>query len=137
MNTMPFLYHPLVVHFPVALWLTSFLLNVLFAYKKEPFFGTASRDRMGLGLLAAVVSIVAGFMDYVPLVREGIGQAFVDRHNVHGLLAYLTTSLYAGLLATRWRWPRMPPALSLGGAVGGAVPVDVAGDLGGEIRRVM
>ncbi|TMI76838.1 MAG: DUF2231 domain-containing protein [Bacillati bacterium ANGP1] len=137
MNSMPFLYHPLVVHFPVALWLTSFLFDVLFAYKKEPFFATASRYLMGLGLLAAVVSIVAGFMDYVPLVREGIGQAFVDRHNVHGLLAYLTTLLYAGLLATRWRWPRMPQALSLGGAVVAAMLVSVTGYLGGEIRRVM
>ena len=134
---MPFLYHPLVVHFPVALWLTSFLFDLLFVFKKESFFSTASRYLIGLGVLAAGAAIVSGFVDYIPLVREGIGQAFVDRHNVHGLLAYATTVLYAGLFATRWRWPRMPQPLSLGAAIAGAVLISATGYLGGEIRRVM
>jgi len=134
---MPFLYHPLVVHFPVALWLTSFLFDLLFVLKKESFFSTASRYLIGLGVLAAGAAIVSGFVDYIPLVREGIGQAFVDRHNVHGLLAYATTVLYAGLFATRWRWPRMPQPLSLGAAIAGAVLISTTGYLGGEIRRVM
>ena len=134
---MPFLYHPLVVHFPVALWLTSFLFDLLFVFKKESFFSTVSRYLIGLGVLAAGAAIVSGFVDYIPLVREGIGQAFVDRHNIHGLLAYATTVLYAGLFATRWRWPRMPRPLSLSGAIVGAVLISATGYLGGEIRRVM
>src|SRR2546428_1481032 len=36
--TMPLLFHPLVVHFPVALWLTSFLFDLLGLWKKESFF---------------------------------------------------------------------------------------------------
>ncbi len=134
---MPFLYHPLVVHFPVALWLTSFLFDLLFAVKKESFYATASRYLIGFGVLAAGVAILAGFIDYVPLVREGIGQAFVDQHKVHSLLAYCTTVAYGGLLVTRWRWPRMPQALSLGAAVVAAALISVTGYLGGEIRRVM
>src|SRR5437867_13139552 len=134
---MPFLYHPLVVHLPVALWLPSFLLDLLFVVKKESFCSTVSRYLSGLGVLAAGVAIVSGFVDYIPLVREGIGQAFVDRHNIHGLLAYATTVLYAGLFATRWRWPRMPRPLSLSGAIVGAVLISATGYLGGEIRRVM
>lgn len=134
---MPFLYHPLVVHFPVALWLTSFLFDLLFALKKESFFATAARYLIGLGVLAAGVAIASGFVDYIPLVREGIGQAFVDRHNVHGLLAYATTALYGGLFAMRWRWRRMPQPLSLGASLVGAVLISATGYLGGEIRRVM
>lgn len=134
---MPFLYHPLVVHFPIALWLTSFLFDVLFAYKQDPFFATASRYLMGLGVLTAGGSILAGFMDYVPLVAQGVGQAFVDRHSVHSLLAYGTTALYTGLLAARWRWPQMPRVLSLGAATVAAMLISITGYLGGEIRRVM
>lgn len=134
---MPLLYHPLVVHFPVALWLTSFLFDVLFTWRKQPFFGMVSRYLIGLGLLGAAVAIVAGFVDYVPLVAQGIGQAFVDQHRVHSLLAYVTTALYAGLFVTRWRWQRLPRALSLAAAVAGAVLISVTGYLGGEIRRVM
>jgi uncharacterized membrane protein len=134
---MPLLYHPLVVHFPVALWLTSFLFDVLFAVKRQPFFAAVSRSLVGLGVLGAGLSIGAGFVDYVPLVASGIGQAFIDQHRVHSVLAYVTTALYAGLFLARWRWARLPPALSLAAALVGAVLISVTGYLGGEIRRVM
>lgn len=134
---MPLLYHPLVVHFPVALWLTSLLFDVAAAWKKEPFFATMSRYLIGLGLAGAAVSISAGFVDYVRLVAGGIGQAFIDQHGVHSTLAYVSTALYAGLFVARWRWARFPPALSLAGAVAGAVLISVTSFLGGEIRRVM
>ena len=134
---MPLLYHPLVVHFPVALWLTSFLFDVLFAVKKQPFFAAVSRFLVGLGVLGAGCSIGAGFVDYVPLVASGVGQAFIDQHRVQSVLAYVTTALYAGLFLARWRWGRLPQGLSLSAAVVGAVLISVTGYLGGEIRRVM
>ncbi len=134
---MPLLYHPLVVHFPVALWLTSFLFDVLFTWRKQPFFGMVSRYLIGLGLLGAAVAIIGGFVDYIPLVAQGVGQAFVDQHRVHSRLAYVTTALYAGLFVARWRWQRLPRGLSLATALAGAVLISVTGYLGGEIRRVM
>src|SRR5574337_1331867 len=88
---MPLLFHPLVVHFPVALWLTSFLFDVLGLRRKQPFFAAVSRYLIGLGLLGAAVSMAAGFVDYGALVAGGIGQAFVDQHRVHSTLAYGTT----------------------------------------------
>jgi len=134
---MPYLYHPLVVHFPVALWVTSFLFDVLFAWRKQSFFGLAARYLIGLGLLGAGIAIIAGFVDYIPLVAQGVGQAFIDRHGVHSLLAYVTTALYAAAFLARWRWRRLPLGLSLGAALIGAVLISVTGYLGGEIRRVM
>ncbi len=134
---MPLLYHPLVVHFPVALWLTSFAFDLLASWKKDAFFATGSRYLIGLGLLGAGVSIISGFVDYLPLVAEGIGQAFVDQHKTHSLLAYLTTVLYGGIFVGRWRWRRMPPSVSIGAALVAAALISVTGYLGGEIRRVM
>jgi len=134
---MPLLFHPLVVHFPVALWLTSFLFDVLSLWRKQPFFAAVSRYLIGLGLLGAAVSIAAGFADYFPLVASGIGQAFVDQHRVHSTLAYGTTAAYAGLFVARWRWTRLPSSLSLTASLAGAVLISVTSYLGGEIRRVM
>jgi uncharacterized membrane protein len=134
---MPFLYHPLVVHFPVALWLTSFLFDVLHAQTRDRFFASASSSLIGLGLLGAIVSIIAGFVDYVPLVAEGIGQAFVDRHRLHSLLAYATTLVYAGMWLARWRWKATPTGMHLAAALVGAVLISLTGWYGGEIRRVM
>jgi uncharacterized membrane protein len=106
-------------------------------WKKQPFFVAVSRYLLGLGILGAAVSIAVGFVDYVPLVATGIGQAFIDQHRVHSTLAYVTTALYAGLFVARWRWARLPSVLSLGAALVGAVLISVTSYLGGEIRRVM
>ena len=134
---MPLLFHPLVVHFPVALWLTSFLFEMLGLWKKQSFFAAVSRYLIGLGLLGAAVSVAAGFADYVRLVAGGIGQAFVDQHRVHSTLAYGTTALYTGLFVARWRWARLPSSLSLAASLVGAVLIGATSYLGGEIRRVM
>ena len=134
---MPFLYHPHVVHFPVALWLTSFLFDIGYATTRDRFYATASRLLIGLGLLAAVVSTVAGFMDYIPLVKQGIGSAFVQLHRVHSVLAYASTVLYALLFFTRRRGRGMAAGPYLAGALLGAVLITATGYLGGEIRRVM
>src|SRR3970040_2191582 len=100
---MPFLWHPLVVHFPVALWLTSFLFYLLYLRTSERFYATAPRYLIGFGLLGALVAVVSGFMDYRPLVAQGIGQAFIDQHQLHSRLAYGSTVLYAGMFFLRWR----------------------------------
>lgn len=134
---MPFLYHPLVVHFPVALWLTSFFFDVLYAGTRERFYTMTSRYLIGLGILAALVAIVLGFVDYRPLVAQGVGQAFIDRHRVHSLLAYASTLVYAGIFLLRWRGRQASAAAYVGMAAVGAVLIAVTGYLGGEIRRVM
>lgn len=134
---MPFLWHPLVVHFPIALWLTSFLFDVLHARTADRFFATGARYLIGLGLLGAAAAAVSGFVDYRPLVAQGIGQAFVDQHGVHSLLAYGTTALYGALFVLRWRVPALTPRVSLPLATAGAALIAVTAYLGGEIRRVM
>lgn len=134
---MRLLYHPLIVHFPVALWLTSFLFDLMYARTRQTFFTTASNYLIGLGLLSAVASVISGFVDFIPLVREGVGQAFVDRHRVHSLTAYAASIVYLGILITRWRWRPRSTVAYLWPALLGAVLIAIAGYLGGEIRRVM
>lgn len=134
---MPFLYHPLVVHFPVALWLTSFLFDLGYAATRDRFYATASRLLIGLGLVGAVGAIISGFVDYLPLVNQGVGTAFVAQHRTHSLLAYGATVVYAVLFVTRARGRGMATGPYLGGALLGAGLIAAVGYLGGEIRRVM
>lgn len=134
---MPFLWHPLVVHFPVALWLTSVVFDIQFARTADRFYASASRWLIGLGLLAAAVSIVAGFMDYRPLVAQGVGQAFIDQHRVHSLVAYATTLLYTVMFVIRWRGRAISRGIYLAMALVAAGLIAATGYLGGEIRRVM
>ncbi len=134
---MPFLYHPWVVHFPIALWLTSALFDLLYLRGGDLFFSRASRCLIGLGLLGAVVSIVFGFVDFRPLVAEGIGQGFVNKHRLHSTFAYASTIVYLVSFVLR----RLRPTLSRGAValllVLGVGLIVAAGWFGGEVRRVM
>ncbi len=134
---MGFLWHPLVVHFPVALWLTSLLFDFVFFKTRDRFFATTSRYLMGLGVLGAGVAIGLGFVDLTQLVAGGVGQALVDQHQLHSRLAYSSTTVYTALFIARWRWRTMPPVLSVGLAILGAALISATAWFGGEIRRVM
>ena len=134
---MRFLFHPMVVHFPVALWLISFVFDLLYAAKRQRFFASVSAYLIGFGLVGAAVSIVLGFVDYIPLVAEGVGQAFVDRHRVHSYVAYGSTAAYTAIFLARWRWRVMPMAVYVGTAGVAAVLIFLTALLGAEIRRVM
>lgn len=134
---MPLLFHPLVVHFPVALWLTSVLSDALYLRSGERFYFRASLYLIGLGLLGAVVSIITGFVDLAPLVREGIGQAFLDRHRGHSLVSYAATAVYAASFLLRWRRPATGRGLLFILMVVGGALIAYTGWLGGELRMVM
>jgi uncharacterized membrane protein len=134
---MPLLYHPLVVHFPVALWLTSALFDALYLRSGERFYFRASLYLIGLGLLGAVVSIITGFVDLAPLVREGVGQAFLDRHRGHSLMSYAATAVYAGSFLVRWLRPSARRGLLFILMVVGGALIAYTGWLGGELRMMM
>jgi uncharacterized membrane protein len=134
---MPLLYHPLIVHFPVALWITSALFDLLYARTGERFHLRAAQFLIGLGLAGAAVSIATGFIDYAPLVREGAGQAFIAKHRTHSVLAYAATVLYAVSFYLRWTRPQLGRgALWLLAALG-AILIGATGFIGGELRMVM
>lgn len=134
---MQILFHPLAVHFPVALWLTSALFDLLYVRRGDPFHFRAARGLIGLGLLGAAVSIATGIADALPLAAQGVGQAFVDRHRVHQAFAYLSTLLYATSFLIRWRRPDVGSTVLGALMVAGAILIAVTGWLGGELRLVM
>lgn len=134
---MRYLWHPLIVHFPIALWLTSLFFDLLYLKTRDRVFATTSRYLLGLGVLGAAGAIMLGFVDFIPLVAGGVGQAFVDLHGIHSKLAYTATGVYSVLFLARWRWPQMPTSLSVRLAILAAALISATAWFGGEIRRVM
>ncbi len=134
---MPFLVHPLVVHFPVALWLTSAVFDVLYLRSGDRGHLRASQWLVGLGLVGAAASVVSGYVDYLPLVAQGIGQAFVAQHRLHQLVAVAATAVYLASFLVRWRRPALSRGALVALMVVGAVLIAATGYIGGELRRVM
>lgn len=133
---MIFLFHPLIVHFPVALWLTSALFDLLFLWRRDQRYATMARSLIGLGLITAGPAIIAGWVDLQRQVELGVGQGIVIQHRLHSYLAYGATAAYLAVFLGRWRRPSVP-RWTLALSLLGALLVGAAGWAGGELRRVM
>lgn len=131
-----FLFHPPVTDFPIALWITALLFDLLYWRRPAELYRSIGTWLVALGLVAAPVAVATAFYDFLRLQREGVGAAFVTRHTAHSLLAYAATALYALNLLVRLKAPRARGWVLALSAVGAAVVVAV-GYLGNEVRRVM
>ncbi len=129
--------HPLLVHFPVALWIVSLFFDLLAWRRQDPAYRQAAYWLVGLGLAGAAVSIASGWTDLLAYERGGVEPGIVQRHRLHSVLAYGATLAYAGNFVWRWRGGNRLTAALLGLSALGALLVAVAGYLGGVLRSAM
>ena len=131
------LFHPNVVHFPIALWLTSTFFDLLGLRREKAVFRETAFWLVGLGLVGAAVSILLGWTDLLAQERQGVGTGLLLRHRAHSWLAYCSTAAYLGVFVWRWRTEnRLTPGALLLSLLGAGL-VAAAGYLGGEMRNVM
>jgi uncharacterized membrane protein len=129
--------HPLVVHFPIALWLTATFFDVLAWRRPDPVFRQSAYWLVGLGLLGAAVSILLGWIDLLAAEREGVGTGVLIRHRTHSIVAYCAAAAYAGNFVWRWRIRNRFGTGQLILSLAGAVLIALTAFLGGEVRQVM
>lgn len=91
--------HPMVVHFPIALLLTSWLSNVLaFRWRGEQFRET-SRTLLVLGVLAAAAALLTEHFAEEAIERSGnIPKQAIETHEE---LAFVVFWFFVGLLGLR------------------------------------
>jgi uncharacterized membrane protein len=132
------LIHPLVVHFPIALWLTGTLFDVMGWRRRDvALYRDMAFWLVGLGLLGAGASILFGWTDLLDQKRQGVGTALLLRHNLHSWLAYAGTAVYLAIFLWRWRTGNRLTTVLLLLSLLGAGLVAATGYLGGEMRTVM
>lgn len=132
------LIHPLVVHFPIALWLTGTLFDLLGWRRRDvALYRDMAFWLIGLGLLGAAASILFGWTDLLDQKRQGVGTALLLRHNLHSWLAYTGTAAYLAIFLWRWRTRNRLTTTLLMLSLLGAGLIIATGYLGGEMRTVM
>ncbi|HEV8339652.1 MAG TPA: DUF2231 domain-containing protein [bacterium] len=134
---MSLLVHPLIVHFPIALWMTAAFFDLLYLARRQEIFASMARWMIGLGLAGAAVSIIAGWRDLRLQEFLGVGTALRQAHMAHQLLAYASTGLFAAAFVGRWRRRPLTPGWTIVLSLVGAALVAVTGYVGGELRKVM
>jgi len=134
---LPQLWHPLVVHFPIALWLASTFFDVLDRRHADPMFRRMAYWLVGLGLIGAAVSIALGWTDLFAQEAQGVGTALIVKHGYHSWAAYVATATYLANFIWRWRTDNTAADRILPLSLLGAVLIALTGWLGGDLRSVM
>jgi hypothetical protein len=129
-------YHVVLIHFPIALWMTATLAIIWRALSEGPLAKAVDRalvPLLTLGLIAGVVAYAVGTQVWP---WETISATPLGRN--HMLLATWTTAYWALLLATRWIqgeavWDGVMRWVMAGLAILGSVLLGITGTLGGHL----
>jgi len=94
--------HPILSHFPIALLVTSWLLD-LAARWKRPLHESAWL-LLVLGTLGTIPAVITGIIDHFPYEQLSVAEAV----ETHQFLGMGTMVIFLGLTMWRWRSRRGP-----------------------------
>ena len=125
--------HPMLIPFPLALWTTSFAVDILFYFFRHPTLLTISKFMLAAGCIGALAAAIPGFIDWLA-IRNGEVKKVANWHarlNVAALVIFaisffLRMGRYSDLVGRRLTIPFL---LSLVGVI----LISISGWLGGEL----
>ena len=125
--------HPMLIPFPLALWTTSFVVDVLFYFWRIDSLQLIAKFLLAAGCLGALAAAVPGIIDWLA-IRDREVKRIADWHarlNIVALMVF-ASSLYlrmrAGAPLVGYKL-RIPFLLSLFGVI----LIGISGWLGGEL----
>src|SRR5438309_6911319 len=125
--------HPLLVHFPIGLFVLSLLLDLAsLAFPSVAGLVRGAFYAMFAGVLSALLAAVPGFVDYADIRRDHPVRRVAATHMVLNLLAVVAYGINLGLRSSTLAEPQiaLPPlVLSL---IGIGI-LSVSGYLGGHL----
>ncbi len=132
-------YHVVLVHFPIALWMTATLAILFRALSDGELAKSIDRALVPLLAIGLIFGIAAYLVGLFVWPFETITASPLGRNHI--MLASWTTAYWALLLVLRWRigtaiWQGAMRWLIAGLSVLGAVLLGITGTLGGHLIGV-
>lgn len=123
--------HPAIVHFPIALWTVAVGADLAGWATGQPHWWFASEVCLGLGVVAGLVAMVAGALDYAALPQRHPAQDTAVRHMLWMVAAW---SLFAiSLVARGIPGSGPPPPWAIAVALVGVAVMAYGGWMGGQL----
>jgi len=82
--------HPLLVHFPIAFWLTTPVLDLAALWVSVEPWWTLALSATVIGVCIGVVVIATGFLEYLEPSVVGIDIRLAARHGIRTTMAWIT-----------------------------------------------
>ena len=125
--------HPMLIPFPLALWVTSFIVDILYYFTQHPTLLTLAKFLLAAGCIAALAAAIFGFIDWLAINNDEVKRVanWHARLNVIALIVFtislfLRMGSYSDLVG---RSLTIPFLLSLVGVI----LITISGWLGGEL----
>ncbi len=122
--------HPMLIPFPLALWTTSFIFNVLGSFTESFALHQAAYWMLVAGTIGGVLAAVPGAIDLFTSVPAGTAARRIG--NRHAILNVLALLLWVASLYTRQGGGGMTYAAYVTGAVA-LLLITASGWLGGSL----
>ena len=125
--------HPMLLPFPLALWTTSFVVDILFYFLRHPTLLVIAKFMLAAGCIGALAAAIPGFIDWMA-IKNGDVKKVANWHarlNIAALVVFaisffLRLGSYSGLVGRKLTIPFL---LSLVGMI----LITISGWLGGEL----
>ncbi len=125
--------HPILIPFPIALWTTSFLTDLVFYFHRNNSLQLISKFLLAAGCLGAVAAAIPGIIDWLAIRNKEVKRVanWHARLNIIALIVF-GVSLY---LRTRAGAPMVGYALRIPFLLSfvGVILIGISGWLGGEL----
>jgi len=125
--------HPMLIPFPLALWVTSFIVDILYYFTHHPTLLTLAKFLLAAGCIGALVAAIFGIIDWLAINNNEVKKVanWHARLNIIALIVFaislfLRMGSYSDLVG---RSLTIPFLLSLLGVI----LITISGWLGGEL----
>jgi uncharacterized membrane protein len=125
--------HPMLIPFPLALWITSFAADVVFYFIRNPTLPLISKFMLAAGLIGGVAAAVPGIIDWLAIKDQKVKKV-ADWHarlNIIALIIFAASLLLRMRIGAGWvsYSLKIPFLLSLLGVI----LIFISGWLGGDL----
>lgn len=93
-------FHPMFVHLPIGLWVTSFILDITYLVRGQASLAITSYYCILIGFLCAILAIITGIAEFISISRGSHARRIAGTHMI---IATLTTLLYLFNLISRYQ----------------------------------
>jgi uncharacterized membrane protein len=125
--------HPILIPFPLALWTTSFLCDVIFYFWRHPSLNLIAKFMLAVGCLGAVAAAIPGIIDWLSIKDAGVKRIanWHARLNIIALIVFAISLYFRMQIGAHWvnYHMRVPFLVSFLGVI----LISISGWLGGEL----
>ena len=125
--------HPMLIPFPLALWVTSFVVDVIFYFIRNPVLVYISKFTLAAGIIGGLAAAVPGIIDWLAIKDREVTKIA----NWHARLNIIALVIFAVSLYLRMRtgahWVNYSLKIPFLISLVGVILIGISGWLGGDL----